>query len=144
MTTRRRVLIESPFHADTPEGIEANLAYARLCLKDSLLRGEAPLASHILYPQVLDDNIETERIMGIRAGLAWGLVADCTAVYRDHGISRGMQMGIDDAVAAGRPIEYRELHVYLTASVTARRSRTEVEAERIPGLDVGGFRRRTS
>lgn len=47
----RRVLIESPFAAPTPEGIEEHVRYARACLKDALLKGEAPLASHLLYTQ---------------------------------------------------------------------------------------------
>jgi hypothetical protein len=105
----RRVVIESPYAADTPDGVAANVAYARRCVKDSLMRNEAPLASHLIYPEVFDDNIATERAMGIKAGLAWGAVAELTAVYVDLGISRGMHMGIDDAKAAGRPIEYRSL-----------------------------------
>jgi hypothetical protein len=49
----RLVIIESPYAGD-PDG---NLAYARAALADSLARGEAPFASHLLYPQVLDDMI---------------------------------------------------------------------------------------
>ena len=44
------------------------------CLRDSLLRGEGPITSHLLYtqPGVLDDQIPEERQMGIDAGLASG------------------------------------------------------------------------
>jgi hypothetical protein len=83
--------------------------YARLCLLDSLKRGEAPLASHLLYPQVLNDNSPEDRRLGIEAGLAWGPVADLTAVYTDHGISSGMREGIERAEREGRPVEYRQL-----------------------------------
>lgn len=38
----RRVIIESPYHGN----VERNLRYLRACLRDSLLRGEAPFASH--------------------------------------------------------------------------------------------------
>lgn len=103
----RRVIIESPYAGD----VERNIAYARACLRDCLLRGEAPIASHLLYtqPGVLDDNVLEERRLGIEAGLAWGDLAEATIVYTDHGISRGMQYGIDRAEQKGRPIEYRKL-----------------------------------
>lgn len=103
----RLVILESPYAGD----VEANVAYARACLRDSLLRGEAPIASHLLYtqPGVLDDDIPNERQHGIDAGLAWGAVASATVVYTDRGISRGMSYGIAAAEAAGRPIEYRSI-----------------------------------
>jgi hypothetical protein len=54
------VILESPFAGD----VERNTLYARHALKDSLMRGEAPIASHLLYPQVLDDLIPSERQLG--------------------------------------------------------------------------------
>lgn len=105
----RRVIIESPYHDDFDR--KRNIDYARACLRDSLNRGEAPLASHLLYtqPGVLDDKKPAERQWGIDAGLAWIEVADATIVYTDRGISPGMYIGIDAARVAGRPIEYRRL-----------------------------------
>lgn len=67
----RLVIIESPYTGPTPEAVAANVAYARACLLDSLRRSEAPIASHLLYTQVLDDKIPEERALGIEAGLAW-------------------------------------------------------------------------
>ena len=103
----RRVILESPYAGD----VEANLAYARECLRDSLLRGEAPIASHLLYtqPGVLDDAVPTERQYGIDAGLVWGALAEATVVYCDRGISNGMRYGIEHADNAGRPVEMRWL-----------------------------------
>jgi hypothetical protein len=103
----KRVILESPY----ADNIERNITYARACMKDCLLRNEAPIASHLLYtqPGVLDDNIPTERQLGIEAGLAWGDLAEATVVYTDYGISRGMQYGIERARQRGRPIEYRTL-----------------------------------
>lgn len=101
------VILESPYAGD----VEANVAYARRCVRDSLLRGEAPIASHLLYtqPGILDDAIPAERQHGIDAGLAWRRVAEGTVVYVDLGISTGMQYGIDAAKAAGRTVEFRTL-----------------------------------
>jgi hypothetical protein len=102
-----KVILESPFAGD----VDANVEYARKCMRDCLMRGEAPIASHLLYTQdgVLDDNIPEERALGIDAGLIWGSQADKTVVYTDRGISRGMEYGIANADKAGRPIEYRRL-----------------------------------
>lgn len=103
----RLVIIESPYAGD----IERNLRYARACMRDSLERGESPLASHLLYTQegILSDSDSHERAWGIAAGLAWAEKADTTVVYTDLGASRGMAQGIANAIAAGRPIEYRTI-----------------------------------
>jgi hypothetical protein len=103
----RLVIVESPFAGD----VEANIEYARRCVRDSLCRGEAPIASHLLYtqPGILDDNIPVERKAGIAAGLAWRTVAQASVVYTDRGISSGMKYGIAAATAAGLPVEYRTI-----------------------------------
>lgn len=66
-------------------------------MADCLLRGEAPIASHLLYtqPGVLDDDVPNERALGIAAGLAWAKVADARVFYMDLGMSRGMQASVD-------------------------------------------------
>lgn len=103
----RLVILESPYAGDT----EANVEYARRCVRDSLLRGEAPIASHLLYtqPGILDDSIDAERRLGIEAGLAWRHAAAASVVYTDRGISRGMELGIQAATLAGITVEYRSL-----------------------------------
>lgn len=101
----KRVIIESPYAGD----IDNNVSYARLCLKDSLMRGEAPIASHLLHTQVLDDTIKEEREMGIKAGLEWLRVAELMAVYVDLGISKGMKSAINEASIEGVQIEYRNI-----------------------------------
>lgn len=111
----RRVILESPYAGD----IATNLKYARACVRDCLLRGEAPLASHLLYTQdgILKDEVPEERALGIKAGLAWGWVADATVVYVDLGISRGMEEGINHAHAQIRPVELRTLPPDLFKSI---------------------------
>ena len=101
----RLVIIESPYAGD----IHLNRTYAREAMLDCLSRGEAPFVSHLLYTQVLDDAEPAERLRGIKAGLAWGKLADATVVYVDLGISRGMNLGIAAAQAEGRVIEIRSL-----------------------------------
>lgn len=103
----RLVIIESPYAGD----VEANVTYARACVRDSLLRGEAPIASHLLYtqPGILRDDVPDERAWGINAGLAWRKVAELSAVYTDMGISSGMRYGIEAAGKAGVTVEYRRI-----------------------------------
>lgn len=103
----RLVILESPYAGD----VEANTAYARACVRDSLSRGEAPIASHLLYtqPGILNDDDATERQWGIDAGLAWKAVAHASVVYTDRGITKGMQYGIAAAEAAGILVEYRSI-----------------------------------
>lgn len=103
----RKVIIESPYAGD----IEKNLRYVRACMRDCLLRGEAPFASHALYTQdgVLRDEVPEERMHGITAGFAWRETAEATVVYTDLGTSKGMEYGIAHATELGHPIEYRQL-----------------------------------
>jgi hypothetical protein len=82
----KKVIIETPYAGD----VQKNLNYARLCLLDSLKRGESPIASHLLYTQVLDDTMPEERKLGINAGLEWLKVADKHVFYLDYGYSKGM------------------------------------------------------
>ena len=117
----RLVILESPYAANpvTLATVGEHEEYGRRCLRDSLLRGEAPLASHLLYTQsingweedgaVLDDSKPAERAIGIEAGLAWGLLAEATVAYVDMGVSGGMLLGLERARAEHRPVEFRTL-----------------------------------
>ncbi|MER9003320.1 hypothetical protein NKI15_06785 [Mesorhizobium sp. M0862] len=103
----RLVILESPYAGD----IDKNVAYARAAMRDCLARGDAPVASHLLYtqPGVLNDSLPWERKRGIDAGLAWGKVAEASVVYTDIGISKGVALGIERAFAEGRPVEWRTI-----------------------------------
>lgn len=104
------VIMESPFAG----AVQQNVHYARLCLRDCLLRGEAPIASHLLYTQenVLDDLIPSERALGIGAGLAWRAVAESAVFYVDRGWSSGMTAARELYDREGFPYEIRELKDY--------------------------------
>lgn len=95
----RPVIIESPFAGPTTAVIDLHREYLRACMRDALLRGEAPYASHGLYtqPGVLKDTDPAEREHGIQAGYAVGdalIKANPhtrVAVCVDLGLSGGMQ-----------------------------------------------------
>lgn len=108
---RPLVIIESPYSGD----VARNADYAHACLLDSLRRGEAPIASHLLHTQVLDDLRHEERELGIEAGLAWYRVAEKCVVYGDRGISGGMIKGIERAKRFGVLVEFRNIEASAAA-----------------------------
>lgn len=108
----KRVIIESPFAASETRTVEQNIEYARACMQDSLLRGESPYASHLLYtqPGILDDLSPTERKLGIEAGFEWRDVSDLTVFYVDYGYSNGMLIGLQDCINKRKPYEVRRIY----------------------------------
>ena len=102
-----RVIVESPYAGD----MERNIRYARAAVRDCVLRGEAPIASHLLFtqPGILRDEVPEERTLGIEAGLAWAPVADASVFYVDLGWSRGMEGAHARAKIEGRPVVIRRI-----------------------------------
>jgi hypothetical protein len=90
----KRIVIESPYTATAQYSVEDNVQFARRCLTWAVLRGVAPLASHLLYtqPGVLDDSIPEERSLGIQAGLTWAIMASEAwfCLRPDEELSSGM------------------------------------------------------
>ncbi len=112
-----RVVIESPYGSRvdgsrcTPPEIVFNEEYLKFAMRDSLSRNEAPFASHRMYTYALKDATPDERELGMTAGFLWGLRgADLWVVYEDFGVTPGMKRGIEMAVRAGIPVEYRKLY----------------------------------
>lgn len=101
------VILESPYAGN----VEKHLRYARCAMADCLHKGEAPLASHLLYTQqyVLDDAVEEERAIGIAAGYQWGVHCDYVVVYTDLGKTGGMEAAIAIYREMGKDIFYRTL-----------------------------------
>lgn len=99
------VIIESPYAGQ----VFQNVMYARQAVKHSLEQGEAPIASHLLYTQMLDDDVPAERALGINAGLAWRKVAESAVFYVDRGWSRGMEAAKEIYDREGFPYEIRSI-----------------------------------
>ena len=101
----KRVIVESPFKGDR----ERNKRYLERCLRDCLMRGESPYASHKMLTDCVDDDDPEERRLGIEAGFAWKQDAELTAFYVDLGWSDGMKMGRGFCHEAKHPYETRTL-----------------------------------
>lgn len=100
------VMIASRYSGDTARNVE----YAKLCMKDALRRGEAPFASHLLYPGILDDTDPAERQRGMQAGWEWMSICHKVAFYTDLDWSQGMFDDLKMALVLKKPMELRTLY----------------------------------
>lgn len=95
----KMVYICSPFAGD----IENNLRFARAACRYAADQGCAPIAVHLLYPQILNDADPVEREAGIQMGLR--VLASCDELWIcGERISRGMSCEIVEAQQLGIPI----------------------------------------
>ena len=112
-----KVVIESPFGGSSSE-IERNIEYAKCCVQNSLNRGEAPFAAHLLYTRFSDlrkenyeghveEENEARRKTKLESGYSWGKQASMVAVYTDLGISPGMERAINYYNEHGIYVDYR-------------------------------------
>lgn len=95
------VFVSSPFAGD----IEKNTENARKFCKYAVAMGAIPFAPHLLYPQILDDSIKAERILGISFGLE--ILKRCDEIWVfGNRISRGMEIEIKAAKSLRIQIRY--------------------------------------
>lgn len=127
----KRVALESPYAARGPLTVDDHVRYARLAMADCLRRGEAPIASHLLYPQVLDDLKPEQRTLGIEAGMIWSATADYAVFYVDLGVSHGMALARDFYIRTRKPCELRFLFSSGTARAIQDGDITLTEAEKV-------------
>lgn len=102
------VIVESPFAGD----MEANRQYAIRACADCFRRGETPFASHLLYPQILDELRPEEREQGIVAGYEFWGSARTIAFYVDNGWSSGMTRALKRAAQQNGRWEIRGRFFY--------------------------------
>lgn len=104
-----KVVIESPYRGKDSNETDKYVEYAKRCVRDSLQRNEAPIASHLLYTQIgiLNDNNDEERKLGIEAGLKWVDISDKHVFYLDYGLSNGMRKGLELSLEKNIHIEFR-------------------------------------
>lgn len=99
----RKVYICSPYAGNIEENIAAAKEFCRFAIKKEC----QPIASHLLYPQVLNDLDPMEREMGLSFGLS--LLSECEEVwvFKDFkGISDGMRSEINYAYKNKIPVRF--------------------------------------
>lgn len=96
---KKPVYIASPYAGD----VDVNVKFAIECCRYAILQGETPIAPHLLYPQILNDDDPEERAIGLALGLR--LLAVCKELWvcGKH-ISSGMEAEIEAAMESGIPI----------------------------------------
>jgi hypothetical protein len=105
----KRVIIESPYRGANQAERLRNISYLKKCIRDCIMRGESPYASHGLLPGALDEDKAEERQLGIEAGYAWWWEAHKIVFYTDYGWSTGMVIARERCEQFGMSIEIRTL-----------------------------------
>lgn len=99
--SRPKVYVVSRYAGD----IENNVLSAIRYCKFVITQGKMPIAAHLLYPQIVDDNVPAERKIGTMFGIA--LLEMCDEVWCfGKELSSGMEREIKEAKRLGKPIKY--------------------------------------
>lgn len=99
---RRKIYVASRYEGDVDANIEAAITYCRHVIDE----GYMPVASHLLYPQMLNDNDPEERELGMLFGLS--LLAVCDEVWVFGTVSAGVAQEIEEAKRLKKQIRYFE------------------------------------
>ena len=102
---RKKIYVASKYAGDVEANAKAAVGYCRYVISRKCI----PIASHLLYPQMLDDGNPKERELGLSFGLALIRLCDEVWVYGES--SPGMKQEITEASRLGKPIQYREVPV---------------------------------
>lgn len=97
---RKKIYVASKYAGNTSENIKNAIRYCRLVID----RGYMPVASHLMYPEILDDDIPEERELGCMFGLA--LLHICDEVWVFGTVSPGMKREIREARRMKIPVRF--------------------------------------
>lgn len=101
LRSRSKVYVVSRYAGDIDKNVLAAIKYCRFVID----KGKMPIAAHLLYPQILDDSIPSEREIGTMFGIA--LLEMCDEVWCfGKEISSGMDREIKEAKRLGKHIKY--------------------------------------
>ncbi|NCC16784.1 MAG: hypothetical protein EOM28_10615 [Clostridia bacterium] len=101
LKNRPKVYVVSKYAGDVKNNVADAITYCRFVIE----KGKIPVASHLLYPRMLDDSNPTERELGTMFGLA--LLAMCDEVWvfgKER--SSGMEQEIKEAKKLGKKVRY--------------------------------------
>ena len=93
------VFISSPYAGN----VEANTAFAKAACLFAVKQGVVPIAVHLMYPQILDDRIPTEREKGLDMGRRVLEACDELWIFGER-ISAGMWQEWEAAEKLGIPV----------------------------------------
>ncbi len=99
---RRKIYVASRYAGDVDANVAAAISYCRRVIDE----GHMPVASHLLYPQILNDNNPEERELGLLFGLA--LLRNCDELWVFGEVSPGVAREIEEAKRLKKQIRYFE------------------------------------
>ncbi len=103
----RRIYVSSPFGSPDPWIVWLNVQVARDVCRAILERGDAPYASHLIYPEVLGEDSGAARETGLQAALAFVEACDEVAWALPpwvDGPTPGMRGELRRALELGKPV----------------------------------------
>ena len=95
---RCKVYVASAYAGDIAGNTARAVQYCRFAIE----KGYLPIASHLLYPQVLSDAVPAERELGLLFGLA--LLATCQECWFFGDLSPGMEQEMQEAMRLKKKI----------------------------------------
>ena len=98
----KKIYVASKYAGDVDVNTNAAIGYCRYVID----QGFMPVASHLIYPQVLNDDNPSERNLGLRFGLA--LLSVCDEVWVFGEVSSGVAKEIEVAKRLEKPLRYFE------------------------------------
>ncbi len=101
LKSRPRIYVVSKYAGDVAENVRKARRYCRFAASKQRI----PFASHLLYPQFLNDNNPKEREIGLQYGMVW--LERCDEVWcfgTEH--SPGMEAELHAAKTKHIPIRY--------------------------------------
>lgn len=106
LRSRPFVYICSKYAGNTEVNVWRAVRFCRYAIS----KGKIPIASHLLYPQILDDRNPAQREMGLQFGLA--LLGICSEVWvfnENRELSEGMQAEVRFARQTGKPVRFHDI-----------------------------------
>ena len=97
---RKKVYVASRYAGDVKVNTEAAASYCRHVIKE----GYMPIAAHLMYPLILNDNDPAQRELGMLFGLA--LLSVCDEVWVSGPVSYGMEREIREAKKLHIPVKF--------------------------------------
>ena len=99
---RRKIYVASRYAGNVDANVAAAIQYCRRVIDE----GHMPIASHLLYPRILDDGNPHERELGLLFGLA--LLRLCDEVWVFGAVSPGVAQEIEEAKRLNKRLRYFE------------------------------------
>jgi hypothetical protein len=95
------IFVSSPYSGNVKENVANAKSYCKYVMDQGLI----PFAPHLFFTQFLDDSNDTDRLMGLYAGMSMLERCDEFWMFGDT-ISDGMRLELQEAIRLNKPIGF--------------------------------------